>query len=97
MQNLIYFQQNGRVSPRTPSDKQSESPVLPTAVTTNGQRSSNNTIPHHGRVSPQTANMDSHNAKTARMEAMAPQGFSSGIPAKIEEGIEPCDNAGEAN
>ena len=39
--------------------------------------------------SPQALNADSHNAKLARMEASASQGFGGGIPAKIEEGIEP--------
>lgn len=41
------------------------------------------------RVSPMMANADSHAAKTARMEAAASQGYGGGIPAKIEEGIEP--------
>ena len=38
--------------------------------------------------SPQGLNTDSHNAKTARMEAIASEGFGGGIPAKIEEGVE---------
>ena len=42
--------------------------------------------------SPQALNADSHNAKMARMEASASQGFGGGIPAKIEEGVEPGDN-----
>lgn len=33
-------------------------------------------------------------AKTARMEATASPGFGGGIPAKIEESIEPGDRGG---
>ena len=40
---------------------------------------------------PQRANADSHNAKTARMEAQAMAGYGGGIPAKIEEVSEPAD------
>ena len=43
--------------------------------------------------SPQAANADSHNAKTARMEAASSQGYGGGIPAKIEEGEEPMEGA----
>ena len=43
--------------------------------------------------SPQSQNIDSHNAKTARMEATASHGFGGGIPAKIEEGDEPLDTS----
>jgi hypothetical protein len=35
------------------------------------------------------ANIDSHAAKLARMEAVATHGFGGGIPAKIEEAVEP--------
>lgn len=41
-------------------------------------------------------NVDSHNAKAARMEATASQGFGGGIPPKIEEGIEPGQPVGMA-
>ena len=34
---------------------------------------------------------DPHSLKIARMEATARQGYCGGIPAKIEEGIEPID------
>ena len=37
----------------------------------------------------QGINTDSHHAKMNRMEAPASAGFSGGIPAKIEEGVEP--------
>lgn len=36
----------------------------------------------------QDLNVNSHQAKTARMEAAASHGFGGGIPPKIEEGIE---------
>ena len=39
----------------------------------------------------QAQNAESHNAKTARMEATASQGYGGGIPAKIEEADEPYD------
>lgn len=45
------------------------------------------------RRSPQSQNIDSHNAKTARMEATASHGYGGGIPAKIEEGEEPLDTS----
>lgn len=35
------------------------------------------------------ANIDSHASKLARMEAAAAHGFGGGIPAKIEEAVEP--------
>jgi hypothetical protein len=43
------------------------------------------------KKSPQTQNVDSHNAKTARMEAGPAEGFGGGIPSKIEEGDEPVE------
>ena len=46
-------------------------------------------VPQQSQQSPQSLNANSHNAKMARMEATAAQGFGGGIPAKIEEGIEP--------
>lgn len=49
-------------------------------------------VPLQQKRSPQGLNTDSHNAKLARMEAAASQGFGGGIPAKIEEGIEPGDH-----
>jgi hypothetical protein len=33
--------------------------------------------------------MQSHSAKTSRMEAQPGDGFMGGIPPKIEEGVEP--------
>ena len=44
-----------------------------------------------GKSWPQQANVNSHHAKTARMEAAAMSGFGGGIPAKIEEVSEPAD------
>lgn len=49
-------------------------------------------VPMQQQRSPQGLNTDSRNAKLARMEAAASQGYGGGIPAKIEEGIEPGDN-----
>ena len=49
-------------------------------------------VPMQQQRSPQGLNTDSHNAKLARMEVAASQGYGGGIPAKIEEGIEPGDN-----
>lgn len=48
-------------------------------------------MPNSEKLSPQEANAESHHVKTARMEATAAQGYGGGIPAKIEEGIEPGD------
>ena len=87
---LLILLQNGRVSPRTPSvksDKQLESPA-----NTPLQERKVSSSPSLEKRSPTTMNIDSHNAKTARMEAAAFQGYSGGIPAKIEEGEEPMDH-----
>lgn len=51
----------------------------------------NKSVPLPDQRSPQALNADSHHAKMARMEATASQGFGGGIPAKIEEGVEPGD------
>ena len=55
------------------------------------QMPENKSVPLPDQRSPQALNADSHNAKMARMEATASQGFGGGIPAKIEEGVEPGD------
>ncbi|KAF6235629.1 hypothetical protein HO173_006312 [Letharia columbiana] len=92
---LRWAKENGRVTPRTSSqksDKDSASPAgtnslnLLTAVE---QMPDNKSVPAPDQRSPQALNADSHNAKMARMEASASQGFGGGIPPKIEEGIEP--------
>ncbi|KAI9773950.1 MAG: blue light receptor [Candelina submexicana] len=94
---LRWAKQNGRVSPRT-SSQQSDgkldaspvhsSPVGGDVFNNNGKASSL-TMSSLEKISPKGANTDSHAAKTARMEATASQGYAGGIPAKIEEGIEP--------
>jgi hypothetical protein len=40
-------------------------------------------------ISPQGANANSHAAKVARMEVGASDGLSGGVPARIDEGLEP--------
>ncbi|KAI9725087.1 MAG: hypothetical protein M1812_000363 [Candelaria pacifica] len=94
---LRWAKQNGRVSPRTSSQqsdgKLSASPVHSSPVGGDIFNSNGNPPPstmQPDRVSPQIANADSHAAKTARMEAIASHGYGGGIPAKIEEGIEPA-------
>ncbi|MCJ1467960.1 blue light receptor [Pseudocyphellaria aurata] len=95
---LRWAKENGRLSPRTSSqsDKQCESPVQSVVLVTNEQRGPSNSLSHQERRSPQSVNVDSHNAKAARMEATASQGFGGGIPPKIEEGIEPGQPVGMA-
>jgi len=44
------------------------------------------------KKTPQSINTDSHNAKMARMEAVASSGYGGGIPAKIDEGEEPMED-----
>ena len=81
------------MSPRnsSQSDKQAGSPAHPTVVTNHEQCNSKTLMPNSEKLSPQEANAESHHVKTARMEATAAQGYGGGIPAKIEEGIEPGD------
>ena len=85
--NPIFFEtiQNGRVSPRTNShsDKNSNSPLSMSPADTKYQGGKDLL------KSPKKTNLDSHNFKTARMEAMSSPGFAGGIPAKIEEVAEP--------
>lgn len=86
------------MSPRTsslPSDKQSSSPAQSVIHAPNEQRAPPTPAPSQERKSPQRVNAESHAAKTARMEATASQGFGGGIPPKIEEGIEPGEQAGK--
>ncbi|KAF2658080.1 white collar [Lophiostoma macrostomum CBS 122681] len=97
---LRWAKQNGRVSPRTPSQqsdksKKSASPrhnpaTSPRALMENNTQGTA-PLPNAQRDmrSPAQLNSDSHYAKVARMEASAMDGFGGGIPAKIEEGIEP--------
>ncbi|KAK4691393.1 hypothetical protein P7C71_g5597, partial [Lecanoromycetidae sp. Uapishka_2] len=97
---LRWAKENGRVTPRTSSqksDKESTSPAHSTSLTSvtgldgganTGAVESSMSVPSQQQRSPQTLNADSHNAKLARMEASASQGFGGGIPAKIEEGVE---------
>lgn len=54
--------------------------------TSNGTQSMQERSP-----APQLMSPDPHSMKIARMEATARQGYCGGIPAKIEEGIEPID------
>lgn len=101
---LRWAKQNGRVSPRNSQASQSDkskksvSPhhnqtILPnTGPETAAHAATSSTPPHGEKRSSQQLNNDSHAAKIARMEAIASQGFSGGIPAKIDEGIEPHDD-----
>ena len=92
--DIVRFQ-NGRVTPRTSSqksDKESASPARSNSLnSTTGadQGADPKSVPMQQQRSPQGMKADSHNAKMARMEAIASQGYGGGIPAKIEEGIEP--------
>ncbi|KAL9030586.1 MAG: hypothetical protein Q9196_001318 [Gyalolechia fulgens] len=89
---LRWAKENGRVSPRTSSqnsgEKQSSSPAHPTKVGSSDQRPPPGTMPSPEKKSAQDIQADSHQAKTARMEAAASLGFGGGIPPKIEEGVE---------
>lgn len=101
---LRWAKQNGRVSPRTPSQhsqqsdkgsRASASPlhnqtILPNVVNETATQSS---IPSalataDKRTSQQTSS-DSHAAKVARMEVAASQGLAGGVPARIDEDVEP--------
>lgn len=101
---LRWAKQNGRVSPRTPSQhsqqsdkgsKASASPlhkqaILPNVVTETGTQSSiPSTLATADKRTSQQTNSDSHAAKVARMEVAASQGLSGGVPARIDEGVEP--------
>ena len=52
------------------------------------QRQAPKAMPPLEKNSGQAVNVNSHQAKTARMEAIASHGFGGGIPPKIEEGVE---------
>ncbi|KAF6219239.1 hypothetical protein HO133_005064 [Letharia lupina] len=92
---LRWAKENGRVTPRTSSQKSDKDSASPAGtntlnlVTAVDQMPDNKSVPAPDQRSPQALNADSHNAKMARMEASASQGFGGGIPPKIEEGIEP--------
>lgn len=89
------FRQNGRVSPRASSQQsdkhsaasQSTSSPRQSSPLTTSMMVNDSTFPE--KRSPQAVNADSHNAKTARMEAASSHGYGGGIPAKIEEDEEP--------
>ncbi|KAL8775121.1 MAG: hypothetical protein Q9209_000600 [Squamulea sp. 1 TL-2023] len=90
---LRWAKENGRVSPRTSTqnsgDMHSTSPVHTTTFGGSAeQRQAPKSTPCLDKSSGQAINVNSHQAKTARMEAIASIGFSGGIPPKIEEGIE---------
>ena len=86
------------MTPRTSSqksDKESASPARSNSLnsaTGVDQGADPKSVPMQQQRSPKAVNADLHNAKLARMEAVASQGYGGGIPAKIEEGIEPGDN-----
>src|SRR4051812_3856370 len=96
------MKQNGRVSPRTPSQQSVHSAHSEKGSKASASPLHNQTIlPQHNAVGgpssiPSTlekkdsnSNADSHAAKVARMEVAASQGLSGGIPPKIEEVAEP--------
>ncbi|KAL8907487.1 MAG: hypothetical protein Q9207_001391 [Kuettlingeria erythrocarpa] len=90
---LRWAKENGRVSPRTSSqnsgDKHSSSPKHPSSFgNSNDARQLQKAIPPAEKKTAQDMQVNSHQAKTARMEATASYGFGGGIPPKIEEGIE---------
>jgi hypothetical protein len=59
--------------------------ILPNVFNENGTQAD----PSFPLRTPQQVGQDSHAAKIARMEASASQGYTGGIPAKIDEGVEP--------
>ncbi|KAL8762244.1 MAG: hypothetical protein Q9184_001725 [Pyrenodesmia sp. 2 TL-2023] len=90
---LRWAKENGRVSPRTSSqnsgDKHSNSPKHAASFgNSNDPRQLQKAIPSTEKKTAQDMQVNSHQAKTARMEATASYGFGGGIPPKIEEGIE---------
>lgn len=95
---MCVFGQNGRVSPRA-SSQQSDRHSAASQSTSSPRQSSplttnmiiNESTFQTEKRSPQAVNAESHNAKTARMEAASSQGYGGGIPAKIEEGEEPTE------
>ncbi|KAL8636213.1 MAG: hypothetical protein Q9228_006369 [Teloschistes exilis] len=89
---LRWAKENGRVSPRTSSrasgDVHATSPAHPTTSGGGEQRQLQKAMTSLEKRNGQDLNANSHQAKTARMEATASHGFGGGIPPKIEEGIE---------
>ncbi|KAL8844382.1 MAG: hypothetical protein Q9176_001292 [Flavoplaca citrina] len=89
---LRWAKENGRVSPRTSTqnsgDMHSTSPAHPTTFGSSQQHTAAKAMPSQEPSSGHTVNVNSHQAKTARMEAIASHGFGAGIPPKIEEGVE---------
>ncbi|KAL8674743.1 MAG: hypothetical protein Q9168_000827 [Polycauliona sp. 1 TL-2023] len=91
---LRWAKENGRVSPRTSTqnsgERQSASPAHPTTFGSGQQQSGPKSTPPLETSSGHAVNPNaiSHQAKTARMEAIASHGFGGGIPPKIEEGVE---------
>jgi hypothetical protein len=63
-------------------------PLLPQPITKIVSEGTSILAPGEQRT-PIQANTDSHAAKVARMEAVAPEGYGGGIPSRIEEGHEP--------
>ncbi|KAL8708046.1 MAG: hypothetical protein Q9220_007042 [cf. Caloplaca sp. 1 TL-2023] len=89
---LRWAKENGRVSPRTSThnsgDGLSTSPAHTTTYNGTEQWAGQKAAFSPDRRSGQDINVNSHQAKTARMEAVALHGFGGGIPPKIEEGVE---------
>ncbi|KAL9581506.1 MAG: hypothetical protein Q9212_003862 [Teloschistes hypoglaucus] len=89
---LRWAKENGRVSPRTSSrasgDVHATSPAHPTTFGGGEQRQLQKAMTSLEKRTGQDLNVNSHQAKTARMQATASHGFGGGIPPKIEEGIE---------
>ena len=92
--------QQGRVSPRTNSHSKEQSGSQSSSSPIDKSRLSPQQISTQGPVggigagvsgaaaaglTPKAINTESHNLKTARMEAIASPGFGGGIPAKIDE------------
>ncbi|KAL8703337.1 MAG: hypothetical protein Q9201_003473 [Fulgogasparrea decipioides] len=89
---LRWAKENGRVSPRTSSrnsgDVHSTSPARTTTFGSSEQRPGQKAVPPVDKRPGQDVNVNSHQAKTARIEAGASHAFGGGIPPKIEEGVE---------
>ncbi|KAF2813964.1 uncharacterized protein BDZ99DRAFT_459710, partial [Mytilinidion resinicola] len=95
---LRWAKQNGRVSPRTSSQKSDSaskaagaprpSKPIPPNLPGHSAALDSSTRPT-AITSAQQASADSHAAKVARMEVGASDGLSGGVPAKIDEDHEP--------
>lgn len=85
---LRYAKENGRVSPRTPSDKQNTEPASVLSRPSMEQRGPLD-VTSAQKSPPDKASLQPNNADPYGVKvAVAPQGYGGGIPPKMEKGIE---------